>query len=361
VQGLASCSRFMLPLRTSILSRRWRRVWALLPGLTFDSDTNPHQIVSALQAHEAALRFLLVFSRNATAESVAAWLPDAARCLSGRLYFQNLEQERINHEGDEEIAQEGDDDDEEEEEEEEATQRGAFELPCLERATGVTLHLGFLGFAVPPVGVFTRLRELWLSSIRLQGLGLLGVIISWPRCPCLQRLTIRDARGLDNLAIHSRSLQIMDLTNMRGLRQLTIVAPALEVLKVKLCFYYSRSQPVASITAPQLGTLLWSDLYDPSSVHLGKMEHLRLLNPFVFTVYGNNGVTLNPSCLSLLRRFTVIEHLILTLFYQQVNPLPLLCISVRASKCAIRESSAKASIPLTLAQYCYINKEDKMK
>jgi hypothetical protein len=294
--------------RTSVLSHRWRRVWALLPALHFGYAEDPRQIGPALEAHEAALLVLSVLTRDADPDSVSAWLPVAARRLSGSLLFHNTEPERN--------AQEGDD--------EEAAQRGAFELPCLERATEVLLHLDFLGLAVPPAGVFARLTELWLDRVRLYGPGDLGDAVSWPRCPCLQKLTVRDARGLDNLAIHSDSLRQVVLTDLQGLRQLNIVAPALEELQVAHCFFYSRSQPVASITAPQLATLAWMEPYDPSSVHLGEMKLLRLLRPFFFIVYGPHSFPYNQSCLSLLRRFRVIECLTLGLAYPWVSPVPLL-------------------------------------
>jgi hypothetical protein len=141
----------------------------------------------------------------------------------------------------------------------------------------------------------------------------------------LQKLTVRDARGLDNLAINSDSLRQVALSDLRGLRQLTIVAPALEDFNITHSFFHNQSQPVASISAPQLATLEWMDPYDPSSVHLGEMEHLQLLRPFFFLVYGHEGWTHNQSCLSLLRRFKFIERLILTLTYLRVSPLPLLC------------------------------------
>ncbi|PUZ74814.1 hypothetical protein GQ55_1G096000 [Panicum hallii var. hallii] len=285
--------------RTSVLSHRWRRIWTLLPELRFPSATDPHQIGHALQVHEAALRCLFVLTRDAGPDSVTAWLPVAARRLSGFLFFQNLERQRS--------AQERN--------EEEAAQRGAFEFPCLERATNVSLHLGFLGLAVPPAGVFARLTELCLSRVRFHAPGLLGDAVSSLRCPCLQKLTVRDARGLDNLAINSDSLRQVALSDLRGLRQLTIVAPALEDFNITHSFFHNQSQPVASISAPQLATLEWMDPYDPSSVHLGEMEHLQLLRPFFFLVYGHEGWTHNQSCLSLLRRFKFIERLILTLTY----------------------------------------------
>jgi len=303
---LSTCSAA----RTSVLSRRWRRVWALLPTLCFPYTLDPRQIGSALEAHEAAILYLSVLTQDAAPDSVSAWLPVAAHRLSGNLFFHNTVVWGRS-------AQEGDD-------EEGPGQRGAFELPCLERATNVSLCLGFLGLTVPPAGVFARLTELCLDRVQLYGPGDLGDMVSWPRCPCLQKLTVRDTRGLDNLAIHSDSLQQVELIDLQGLQQLNIVAPALEELKFTHCFFYNRSQPVASITAPQLATLAWMDPYDPSSVYLGKMKRLRLLWPSFFFVYGPDSFPYNQSCLSLLWRFKVIECLMLALAYPLVSPVPLL-------------------------------------
>nr|CAB3470803.1 unnamed protein product [Digitaria exilis] len=83
-----------------------------------------------------------VWIREATPDSVAAWLSAAARRLSGRLVFCNSERGI----------------DAQEDGEEEAAHRGAFELPCLESASAASLHLGFLCLTVPPAGVFARLE-----------------------------------------------------------------------------------------------------------------------------------------------------------------------------------------------------------
>ncbi|KAK3126212.1 hypothetical protein QOZ80_7AG0553230 [Eleusine coracana subsp. coracana] len=122
--------------RTCVLSNRWRRIWTLLPELRFDAALDPHFLRDALSSGEVPLRRLLVGTLDASPQSLAAWLPAAARRVSGELVFVNLDQ-RSTTAG--EVA--------------EASERGAFELPCFEKANAIGLELGFLGLSVPPAGV----------------------------------------------------------------------------------------------------------------------------------------------------------------------------------------------------------------
>ncbi|CAL5091933.1 unnamed protein product [Urochloa decumbens] len=285
--------------RTSVLSRQWRRVWALLPELCVPTAPEPHRFRDALDGHEVPLRSLVVCAGGAAPESMAIWLPAAARRVSGDLTLVNFDP--------------GKDD----EEEAEAAKLSALELPCFEKATSISLFLGFRGLAMPPAaaGVFARLAEIYLSHIRFHGPCALGDAVSSPRCPCLQRLTVDDSRGLGILTVSSESLLQMELKNLRGLWQVNVVAPALLELTVIHCFCNDDTQPVANISAPQLLSLEWRDAYDPSSVRLGKMAHLRLLGVSFYFVYGHDGLSQNHSCLSLLQRFEAIETLFLTLAY----------------------------------------------
>ncbi|TVU40527.1 hypothetical protein EJB05_13994, partial [Eragrostis curvula] len=285
--------------RTSLLSRRWRRVWTLLPELRLCFMRESRRLCDALYASEVPLRYLLIGAPDVSPQSLAAWLLVAARRVSGELRFTNLFPERSIEDSDDE---------------EEATEIGAFELPCFEKATSISLDLGFLAISVPPNGLFARLTELSLSNVRFHGPGDLGDAVSSPRCPCLQNLTVCNTRGLDRINIDSESLQVLELKNPRGLRQLTVVAPALRYLSVIQCFLDDQNQPIVNISAPQLEFLNWVDTYDPSSVHLGNMEHLQTLETFFF-VYGPHGFTHNRACLMLLPRFKAIENLTLSLVY----------------------------------------------
>ncbi|KAL6839863.1 hypothetical protein ACP4OV_029673 [Aristida adscensionis] len=262
--------------RTSVLSRRWRRLWALLPELRFYNAPPPHRFRAALRAHEAPLRRLTI-----------------GRRLSGRLVFVNSPP----RDGGEQEAGAG----------------GAFELPCFEGATKMVLSLGFLGLAVPPAGVFARLTALFLSHVRFHAPQDLGAVVSSPRCPRLQRLAVHDSHGLADLHIHSGSLLQLDLQNLAGLLQLTVEAPELIELRQSRCLV--EDQPIAHISAPELLELEWLGPYDPSSVQLGNMAKLRGLKVNYFPVYETHDNEITRATLRLLERFLVVRALHLTLAY----------------------------------------------
>ncbi|CAN6180968.1 unnamed protein product [Urochloa humidicola] len=294
--------------RTSALSRRWRRVWVLLPDLLFHLAPDGHRIREVLLAPDAPppLRFISVVTEDSAPDSLGAWLPEAARRLSGYLIYYNNMVPRV---------------DEEAEEEDQAGGTGAVQLPCFENAAGIFLNLGFHGLALPFSGTFARLVKLRLHRVRFHGSCELGHVVSSQRCPCLQKLCVSYSRGVDKLTIHSESLLQLDLWFVEGLRQLTVAAPALEELKLFGCF--AENQPIADISTPQLVVLEWRDSYDPSSVQLGDLGQLQRLRTDFFLVYCEHGSGVNHGILKLLQQFRFIHILNITLAYlQDIDDLP---------------------------------------
>ncbi|CAL5034420.1 unnamed protein product [Urochloa decumbens] len=282
--------------RTSALSRRWRRVWALLPELRFPTGADPRLVASALASHEAAISYLGVEALDAAPDALEACLAVAAGRLSGRVIFQNrVSGGNAGGDGKEETGD-----------------LGSFELPCFESATTVSLDLGFLGLAMPLAGVFARLTDLSLRSVRFHGPCELGDAVSSLRCPCLQKLSVSKARGLANLSIHSESLIVLSLQALYGLQQLNVGAQALKKLALGCCFTHGR--PVANISTTQLVSLQWLDSYDPKSVQLDGLAQVKSL-VCTFNVYDSHGSWCNRGSQQLLKRFQALLSLQISLFY----------------------------------------------
>uniref|UniRef100_A0ACD5VBW9 Uncharacterized protein n=1 Tax=Avena sativa TaxID=4498 RepID=A0ACD5VBW9_AVESA len=283
--------------RTSILASRWRRLWTLLPELTFDFIEH-RCIGAALAAHEAPdLSLLFALTKDASPESVSAWLPIAARGLSGCIYLEVVRQQV-------EIK---------------AGARGApVGLPCFEKATDIMLNLGFLGLSLPPSGVFARLKYLHLVDIHLHGQFGLGDLLSSQRCPSLGRLLVGNVRGLESLNIQSDSLVDMELSELLCLQQLNVMAPALDWFKVSRCFSdpLNPELSVANISAPQLTALDWKNEYDPSSIHIDKIAHLEKLGIQLSILEGEEeAAERNQYGMTLLRRFDHIHTLDVQISY----------------------------------------------
>ncbi|KAK1651206.1 hypothetical protein QYE76_069011 [Lolium multiflorum] len=314
--------------KTSVLSRHWRRHWALLPELCFHPATGPQGIRAALESHEGLItRRLAVEVIDATPESLTALLLVAAPRLSGDLQLIN------------EVGQKQTEDEAAEAE----AENGALELPCFENATTIRLDLGYLALAMPPLGVFAGLTDLFLAGVDLRGPCMLGDAASSLRCPALRKLTVHHARGrLANFAIHSDSLLEIDLKhlqadgalglgkftihsasllqielrNLQGIQALTVFAPALQMLSVIRSFANGVTQPVANIYAPQLKFLTWNDAYDASSTQFCNMKNIKCVATYPFSVYGKDACrSRNSFCLRLIRRFELIRCLRFMLFY----------------------------------------------
>ncbi|KAM0897220.1 hypothetical protein ACQ4PT_022676 [Festuca glaucescens] len=252
--------------QTSLLSRRWVRLWAGIPEIWFRGPVVPGRVHAALAAY-------------------AAHAGPPIHDLS--------------------IVSDAPVDDE---------AVGVIYLPCLENATNIELRLGCLGLALPDTGVFAKLETLLLKNVRFPGECDLGDAVSSARCPSLRRLTVRGARGVRNLLIRSQSLVALMLAHPRGLRRLMVIAPMLEN------FYFSahkeREKLAVRISAPRLEKLKWAGRFQPSFI---QRAHLQELDTN-FIVYGRDGF-LNPHHLRLFRHFEAVSLHLLVMQPDKVSAL----------------------------------------
>jgi hypothetical protein len=242
--------------QTSVLSRRWRSVWKLIPDLIFLEESSPDAVDAALAAHTApTLDKLAVVLAKASgrvaAARVAAWLRFASRRDAQEAHVVLSCKEPPPSENDQEEE---------------------LEVPLLESAVMLTANLVVtFRLRLPPAGSFAELRLLILTLAAVSGDDFSRVVST--QCPCLCVLKLAMLNLVGDLSIRSDSLRAISLRVVGKETQLEVTAPSLESFVVHSC-----SHRQVRITAPKLTEVEWDDAYDPD-VHrlLDTGRHLHKL------------------------------------------------------------------------------------
>uniref|UniRef100_K4A366 F-box domain-containing protein n=1 Tax=Setaria italica TaxID=4555 RepID=K4A366_SETIT len=279
--------------RTTILSRRWRRVWAHLPELSFryhrdaGARTWAHRRVdAALAAYPGPTVTLLDIDLPLWAPAPREHPVDPDR---DDPLLRFLASQRVAGELRLLLRDRG---------------WGDVVLPPCERVTAISLSVIALTLRFQPLpdgGTFAALAILRITSARVDSRELGDVLSS--RCPRLKELYLKRVGLMKDrdrvLSIRSNSLERleMDMKVYHGAR-LQVIAPKLRV------FVSPRIFSDAPIVAPMLLEMCWDGPYDPSRRHLGEAgRHLQRLDIAKNTT---------PAATMLMRQFYAVHELQLT-------------------------------------------------
>ncbi|PUZ72417.1 hypothetical protein GQ55_2G392400 [Panicum hallii var. hallii] len=259
--------------RTSVLSRRWRRVWTKIPELILlDDSSSPDAVDSALAAYSAPEmdRFavgLTDMSRPVCAARAASWLRFAAARAPREVHVLLPCKE----------PPPLPEDDVEEE----------LEVPILESTLWLNAKFVYcFRIRLPPAGAgaFAELRILSVTLCRVSG-GDLSRVVSM-QCPCLLALELAMLDVDGDVSIRSGTLERLALRAVGVGNRLYVAAPSLEWLQVE-----------------------WDDGYDPARHRfIGTGRRLDRL-----------AVTQSSQMPPLLERFDAADELSLHLF---IPPFP---------------------------------------
>ncbi|TVU21699.1 hypothetical protein EJB05_31352, partial [Eragrostis curvula] len=297
--------------RTSVLSRRWRRVWTHVPDLVLRYIREPvlspsrvlivDRIDAALAAHAAATINRLEIamplgSRDFPAGRVSAWLRVASQRRAREIRI-SLPAHRVKDEKD-------------------------IMLPQCERAA-------YIGFDLKKRTLrFTRPHQRVRRADHHEDARELEEILSC-RCPCLKDLVLKGVTIQNEgpvVSLRSRSLERLEIhIDMDG--RLNVDAPKLQVFYPCLICDFC-------IVAPKLSVLRWYNLfYDPSRHNLADAgKHLRRLK-----------IDASSPGSALMQRFNTVQELDLTINIAKDDNL---CEFSLECPCHWRESSKAQKVML---------------
>ncbi|TVU39202.1 hypothetical protein EJB05_12610, partial [Eragrostis curvula] len=215
--------------RTSFLARRWRSLWTRLPEYTFDG-IEPESVEAALaQVTRPALDCLDIkadLKTGAALRRVSSLLRGAARLLP----------ETVSIDLDNQVG----------------GMRVGILLPCFDHTSSLVLKMDDLPITPLPASDFSRLESLELATCSNIFAELL------PLCPCLHVLRILATRELNEVTVHSATLEelvVQCFYMFTEIRRIDIDAP--ELKKVKLDVEMDQEFSM-TFSAPKVEELDWT-------------------------------------------------------------------------------------------------------
>ncbi|KAL6639250.1 hypothetical protein ACP70R_022980 [Stipagrostis hirtigluma subsp. patula] len=227
---ILSCLHCLHPaVRTSVLSRRWHRVWTGLAELVFEGVDLESVEATLSQVTRTTLKDLYItFDSAVTPERVDSLLQAAAQLNPERATFileVTIEEEHV------------------------------IELPCFNRTTALTLDVVGGQLRLPRSGEFTKLKSLFVTSYCVDPAALVSM------CPYLSVLGINDCWVPwpwplnDTVTVHSASLEELYVhTTNAVIHRIDIDAPVLKYVELVV---KTGDEFTVSLCAPMLTNLYW--------------------------------------------------------------------------------------------------------
>ncbi|KAF8759189.1 hypothetical protein HU200_010217 [Digitaria exilis] len=231
ILGRLGCARTAANM--SLLSRRWRGLWARSPAFDFHRIT-PGQLHAALGRivpPAGSLRIFIPRHHMLSPSRISSLLAAAAPLAPAELAVDIHTDKRFRSSSSSS-----------------SSDADGVELPCLDRTTSLTLHFS-PRVRLPPAGQFTALESLSFGGCHIA----LGELL--PRCPFLRKLCLSSWR-FDSLTVHSPSLQELDVSAAMQLQGIDIVVPMLKKLKFRALEDINNASSI-SLSAPLVDDLSW--------------------------------------------------------------------------------------------------------